>query len=205
MERNKIKSEKRVFDNYFKVDEAIVEHSKKDGSVVELSRMKLIRPDAVAVLLYNTETDRVILVRQFRYPIADIEWFDVLEIVAGKMDAGETPEQTAMREVLEETGYKITKESLMHLTSMYSSPGYSTEKVHVFVSFADNSMIVGEGGGLETENESIEIVEVDHEKFFKMIDDGKICDSKTIVAAMMLFRSSIQKVIGLGYSIKSEK
>lgn len=205
MERNKIKSEERVFNSYFKVDEATIEHTKIDGGVVELSRMKLARPDAVAVLIYNKDTNRVTLVRQFRYPIAHREKTNILEIVAGKMDGDEFPSQTAEREVFEETGYRIPEDDLIFLTSVYSSPGYSTEMVHLFASIVDNSMKESGGGGLEAEFEGIETVDVDFKEFFEMIDDGRIRDSKTILAATMFLRISIQEVLDLGFSIKPEK
>jgi len=71
MDKITILSEIRAFDSYFKVDKALVSHDKEDGTTETYSRYKLTRPDAVAVLILNKDTEKVTLVKQFRYPIAN--------------------------------------------------------------------------------------------------------------------------------------
>lgn len=204
MESIKILSETRAFDSYFKVDKALVSHDKGDGTTETYSRYKLTRPDAVAVLILNEDTGKITLVKQFRYAIADREPNGVLEIVAGKMDEGETPEQSAIREVMEEVGYEISLECLSAPTITYASPGYSSEKFYTYIATVNNKMKVADGGGLETEHESIEIVEVDVQKFMEMARDGQINDSKTLIAAQNLFLKSIEAVLESGFSIKAK-
>ena len=204
MESIKVLSETRAFDSYFKVDKALVSHDKGDGTTETYSRYKLTRPDAVAVLILNKDTEKITLVKQFRYPIADREPNGVLEIVAGKMDEGETPEQTAIREVMEEVGYEISLECLSLPTIAYASPGYSSEKVYTYIATVNNDMKVAIGGGLETEHESIEIIEIDAKEFMEMVRDGKINDSKTLIAAHNLFLQSVQAILENGFSIKSK-
>ena len=203
MDKIKVLSEIRAFDSYFKVDKALVSHEKEDGSTDTYSRYKLTRPDAVAALILNKDTEKVILVRQFRYPIADREPNGVLEIVAGKMDEGETPEQTIIREVMEEVGYKIDSTCISKPTIAYASPGYSSEKVYNYIVTVNNEMKVSDGGGLETEHESLEIVEIDVQKFMEMVRDGEIIDSKTLICAYNLLLQSLQFMLDSGASISA--
>jgi ADP-ribose pyrophosphatase len=203
MESIKVLSEIRAFDSYFKVDKALVSHDKGDGTTETYPRYKLTRPDAVAVLIVNEDTEKVTLVKQFRYPIADKEPNGVLEIVAGKMDEGETPEQTAIREVMEEVGYEINLECLSLPTIAYASPGYSSEKVYTYIATVNNKMKVASGGGLESEHESIEIIEIEVQKFMEMVRDGEIVDSKTLIAAYNLLLQSLQLLIDSGASISA--
>jgi GDP-mannose pyrophosphatase NudK len=203
MESIKVLSESRAFDSYFKVDKALVSHNKGDGTTETYPRYKLTRPDAVAVLIVNEDTEKVTLVKQFRYPIADKEPNGVLEIVAGKMDEGETPEQTAIREVMEEVGYEINLESLSLPTIAYASPGYSSEKIYTYIATVNNKMKVASGGGLESEHESIEIIEIEVQKFMEMVRDGEIIDSKTLIAAYNLLLQSLQLLIDSGASISA--
>lgn len=203
MERIKVLSESRAFDSYFKVDKALVSHDKGDGTTDTYPRYKLTRPDAVAVLIVNEDTEKVTLVKQFRYPIADKEPNGVLEIVAGKMDEGETPEQTAIREVMEEVGYEINLECLSFPTIAYASPGYSSEKIYTYIATVNNKMKVASGGGLESEHESIEIIEIGLQKFMEMVREGEIVDSKTLIAAYNLLLQSLQLLIDSGASISA--
>lgn len=204
MDKITILSEIRAFDSYFKVDKALVSHDKEDGTTETYSRYKLTRPDAVAVLILNKDTEKVTLVKQFRYPIANREPNGVLEIVAGKMDEGETPEETAIREVMEEVGYKIDSSCLSIPTIAYASPGYSSEKVYSYIATVNNSMKVSEGGGVETEHESLDIIEIDVQKFMEMVRDGEIVDSKTLIAAHHLFLQSVQTILESGFAIKAK-
>ena len=104
-----VRKERRLLDAFFKVDEAVLRHERRDGSLSpELSRLHLERGDGVAALLYRTDEDRVVLMRQFRYPAWLREgpgW--ILEIVAGMLKEGEDPQEAIRRESHEETGYRV--------------------------------------------------------------------------------------------------
>jgi ADP-ribose pyrophosphatase len=204
MSKIEITSEERVFNNYFKVDKAEVKHTLENGDVLKYSRMKLTRPDAVAALILNVDTEKVILVKQFRYPIADRESENILEIVAGKMDAGETPEQSMCREIMEEVGYKIEESDLTRKKSIYISPGYSTEIIHIFIVKVKDSMKVSNGGGVETEQENLEIVEMDAGEFMSACRKGEIADAKTIISANELLISSIEGLLDYGVSVRKQ-
>ena len=185
----KVIAEHFEYDKYFKVKKGLVEHSFDDGRVEKYSRLKLVRPDAVCVLLYNEDTDNIILTKQFRYPIFYRQDQDdyILEAVAGKIDLNESPEEAAQREVLEEVGYRIDKHFLIGPIYFYASPGYSSEKIYCYFAFVRNSMKDENfGGGLESEYEEIEIVEIKRYDFCEMIENNKIIDGKTIIASTML-------------------
>jgi ADP-ribose pyrophosphatase len=117
----------------------------------------------------------VLLVRQYRAAAGR----ETLEIPAGKLDPGETPEEAIRRELFEETGYQAGK--LTHLRSYYPSMGISDEIIHVFR--ADDLTPVGSLSGDET---GLEPVILSLEEVRKKIEGGEILDSKTIIAVREL-------------------
>lgn len=183
----KIIGESRAYDSYFKIDEAKVEEKQPDGTSVEYSRFKLTRPDAVTVLVFNEDTGNVILVKQFRYPIAQHSSENILEAVAGKIDAGETPQQAAVRELFEEIGYKISESKLGKPIEIFASPGYSSEKIYIFLAVVkDLDKVENAGGGVQGEHENIEIIELPISEFVNKVHSNEIKDSKTIIAANLI-------------------
>jgi len=78
----RVVSEDRVFNSYFKVDSAVVAEKQDDGSEITYNRFKLTRLDAVTVLVFNEDTKKVTLVKQFRYPIIQHSAENILEAVA---------------------------------------------------------------------------------------------------------------------------
>jgi nudix-type nucleoside diphosphatase (YffH/AdpP family) len=178
----KILKEKTAFNKKLVVEEGKISINKK-----KVSRERVLREDAAAVLLYNTETQKIILTKQFRFAIAAKSKEDILEIVAGKIEGGKSAEETAIKEVEEETGYRIRKENLKFLLSCFSTPGYSSECFHVYYAKVNNADKVSEGGGLKEENEFIQVIELGSEEFKNMIQSAEIKDAKTYLAALYLF------------------
>lgn len=182
-----ILSENRDYDSYFKIDKAEVEEKTEGELPKKYFRYKLTRPNAVTVLLFNEDEKTITLVKQFRYPIAHCEKENILEAIAGKIDAGETPQQAAVREVFEEVGYKISESNLGTPIEFYASAGYSTEKIFVFLATVKNSdKVENAGGGVEGEHENIEIVDVRVMDFLSMVHKNEIKDAKTIIASNLL-------------------
>ena len=132
-------------------------------------------PNSVGILVHNTLKDTIILVKQFRVgPEKELE-----EIVAGKLEAKDgKKEVAAKREVLEETGYKV--KSMKLLKEFYTCPGPVTEKMSLF--YAQVSEQIEAGGGLESENEEITIIERKLEDFLTY----EYTDAKTIIAQQWL-------------------
>ena len=194
-------SEERVYNSYVKVDEGLFKETNENGEEVTYQRSRVVRPDAVAVIVYHSDDDAVMLVKQSRYPTYGKVNGDIFEIVAGKMDEGEEPFQTALREVEEEIGYKIKEENLLYRSSFFASPGYSTEIIHLFAASVSNEDIVSDGGGVQGEHENIEIHKIPVKEFFDMFGRGEIVDAKTIIGANALWhlRNGDRVEIGLQY------
>ena len=127
---------------------------------------------ASAVLAFDGKGN-VLLVKQHRFPHGF-----VFEIPAGTLDKNENPRVGAIREFIEETGYKPKK--LKHLINYYPFIGYNTQKIHCYV--AQDIEKVSE---IKLEyDEFLTLVKMDFKKLLKMIVSGKIVDSKTICAAL---------------------
>lgn len=127
---------------------------------------------AVAIVAVN-EQGEVLLVRQYRHAAGKT----LLEIPAGKLEKGEDYKASAYRELLEETGFKAAK--LTRLISFFSTPGFTTEKLHLFLA---------SGLGLEQQNldqdEFIDVVRVKFENAVEMIWTGEICDAKSVAGIL---------------------
>ena len=165
-------------------EELVVEAATISVKGNSFQRQRLKREDAAAVLLLNTDTNHIILTRQFRYAVHDKTEEDFLEIIAGKVDQDETPVKTAIRETLEETGYRVHEANMQLLMSCFSTPGYSSECFYLYYATVTDKDKTGEGGGLKEENESIEVVELDAGAFISMVKSGALKDCKTCVAGL---------------------
>ena len=141
---------------YFLTREHVLRHPLLDGGMgEEVRREVFVATDAALVLPYDPARDRVLLVEQFRmgpFERGDPRPF-VLEPVAGRVDAGETPEETARRECAEEAGLDLR--ALEHISSHYCSPGCSTEFYHCYLGLADLPGLERGRGGLAAEHEDI--------------------------------------------------
>jgi ADP-ribose pyrophosphatase len=122
-----------------------------------------------------TEENRMILVRQFRKAAEKA----ILEVPAGKIEKGEDPIMTAARELKEETGYTAAK--LEHITSFYSSVGYSEEVIHLYYA---KGLSPGETDF--DDNEAIDIEEYDVARLKRMVLEGEIEDAKTVAAILIV-------------------
>jgi ADP-ribose pyrophosphatase len=149
--------------------------SAPDGSTYE--REVVHHPGAVAVVPVLDDGRTVVLVRQYRSALDDL----VLEVPAGKCDVeGEAPERTAVRELEEEIGYRV--ERLEQLCVIHNSPGFSDERVVIFLA---RHMDAGTPSphGIEEQHMAIEhvsLAEVD-----ALIADGRITDAKTVVGLLL--------------------
>jgi ADP-ribose pyrophosphatase len=130
--------------------------------------------DCIAVIAVDND-DNVLLVKQFRKSVEK----ELLEIPAGGIDAGEDAEAAVIREMQEETGFR--PQSLERLTGFYSSPGFCTEYLHLYLA-TDLTP-----GRLHAEDTAgIEVVRVPIVQITDLVMSGQICDSKTI-AGLLFF------------------
>ncbi|MEM1542450.1 MAG: NUDIX hydrolase [Ignisphaera sp.] len=127
---------------------------------------------SVAIVPFK-DMRKIVMVKQFRAPIN--KW--ILEIPAGRIEFGESPEEAVVRELREEVGY--VPKYVQKLVSVYMSPGYSDEVIHIYV--AKNLEYVGAS---PEKGELIEIVEVDIDKALEMILADDAADAKTLIALL---------------------
>ena len=172
-------------DNWYTLKKVSYEYLKKDNSLQIQTREAYDRGNGATILLYNKEQKTVILTRQFRLPtfINGNNTGMLIEACAGLLDK-DNPEDCIRKETEEETGYKVT--DVRKIFEAYMSPGSVTEILYFFVARYDKSMKVTEGGGIEHEQENIEVLEIPFSQAMQMIDDGEIKDGKTIMLLQYL-------------------
>ena len=163
-----------------------------DGIWKRLSRESYDRGNGTSILLYNKEKGTVILTKQFRMPAYANDKNDgmSIEVCAGALDKNEEPEVCIIREVEEEVGYKIEKAT--KVLEAYTSPGAVTEKMYMFIAEYSEDMKVNNGGGVESEDEEIEVMELSFQESIKMMHNFEIIDAKTI---MLLQYAQINKLL----------
>lgn len=179
-DRIKIKDTKLLSDNWYTLNKVTYEYQKKNGEWETHSREAYDRGNGATILLYNKHNKTIILTRQFRLPtfVNGNESGMLIETCAGLLDK-DNAEDCIKKETEEETGYKITK--VRKIFESYMSPGSVTEMLYFFVAEYNKEMKVSEGGGLEEEQENIEVLELAFDKAFNMIYTGEIKDGKTIM------------------------
>lgn len=177
-----IKKTEILSKDYNTLKRLTLEVKKKDGKREAQIREVYEKDSGATILLYNKEKQSVILTKQFRIPIYLNEKGGhngmAIEACAGLLE-GLSPKETAIKEALEETGYEVSDPE--YLFEAYMVPGTVTEKVFFFIAHYDSSQKVNAGGGLESEGEEIEVLELPFEQAYHMIASGEITDGKTIM------------------------
>jgi len=156
-----------------------VRRDRRDGSEQTLNHEIYDTGDGAAILLYDPDRSRVVLVRQFRL-IAFLREGrpTMIEVCAGRLD-GENAEARIIKEAEEETGYRIRHPR--RLFEAYMSPGVFAEKLTFFAARYSPADRAGDGGGLHQEGEDIEVLEPTLGEALAMIERGEIIDAKTIL------------------------
>jgi GDP-mannose pyrophosphatase NudK len=191
MEQIKIIKEDLLSDNWYTLKKYTYEILKRDGSRQEQTREVYDRGNGAAILLYNKEYKTVILTRQFRLPsfVNGNKNGVLIEACAGLLDQ-DNPEEAIRRETEEETGYRV--KDVRKIFESYMSPGSVSEILYFFIAEYTQSMKVHEGGGIEHEQEDIEVLEILFDKAYAMIETGEIKDAKTI---MLLQYMKIRQIL----------
>jgi ADP-ribose pyrophosphatase len=193
MKKVSIEQKKYILEDVFKVEEAYLRYEKFNGEMSgTVRRISLERGDSVSILIYNTITNKIILISQFRYPSYKSENGWLIETIAGIVDSNESPDESARREVEEETGLEITK--LEHIATFFPSPGGSSERI--FLYYSEVSMdpdSYEKTGGLACEGEDIKSYEITLEDALEKIKSGEIMDAKTILGIYWLQNRQLKK------------
>ena len=144
---------------------------------VELKNQKYAKREIVdhkaAACILAVKDHKILLVKQYRKAVEE----NILELPAGILNIAEEPQDGALRELKEETGYKAGKIELIY--EFYTSPGFTNEKVYLFKA----SDLIFESTDMD-EDECIETIQVDKDQAKKLLETGKIADSKTIIGLM---------------------
>jgi len=174
------------------LDRIDYEYQFKNGEWKSISRECYNRGDGAAIFLYNVDKGTVILTKQFRMPIYENTKSEAMsiEVCAGSIENNDHPLETILRETEEEVGYKISEAKEVFKT--YTSPGALTEKLFLYVAEYTDALKISEGGGLEIENEEIEVLELPFSKVISMIETEEIIDAKTI---MLVQYAQINKLL----------
>ncbi len=177
---------KKLFEGYVAIEEALLKIKRCNTEKEDLvRRIAIVRDDAVGAVLYCPATQEIILVSQFRYPVFRHGCAELVEIPAGMVDNNEKPYTTIKREILEETGYEVSR--LKFVQSYYISPGISSERLHLFYGVIEPEDQKQSGGGLDQEHEHIEVLKWPVEKVYNDLIKGRIKDGKTIIALQWFF------------------
>ena len=183
-----ILSRRIVFEDFFKIEAAMVQYERFDGHMSPpVRRLNFVRGDSVAAVLYDERGGSVILVNQFKYPTCTHGSGWITELVAGTVSDDEDPASAIRREILEEAGYRV--DSLELLTTFYVSPGGSSERVWLYLALVDATSKIGAGGGIPSEGEDIEVIEMSLPETWQAVQQGRIVDAKTVVGLMWLAAS----------------
>lgn len=168
------------------------------GMIPTATREFIVSRSAVAGIVHCPSEEKVLMLRQFRYPIyhetgdAHLAW--IYETVAGLIDDGETPMSTFIREVEEEAGVEIEEGNTKFETSYYVSPGFANEQHFIFTATVDKTGETSQDGGLDDESEAIVSDWLTYDEIRKLVqgvkdDEGnihKIVDGKTLMGLMKI-------------------
>jgi GDP-mannose pyrophosphatase NudK len=187
----KILDTKILSDNWYTLKKITFEKTQNGSQPIKQDREVYDRGNGATILLYNKEQQTIVLTRQFRLPtyVNGNTTGLLIESCAGLLDR-DNPEECIKRETEEETGYKLS--AVKKVFEAYMSPGSVTEILYFFVAEYTPEMKVGEGGGLDHENEDIEVLELPFTRALEMMNNGEIKDGKTM---LLLQYAQINKLL----------
>lgn len=177
-------------DNWYSLKKYTFEQQRRDGEWQRQSREVYDRGNGATILLYNRERKTVILTRQFRFPVfINGHESNLIEAAAGLLDNMD-PESRIKAEAEEETGFKVAR--VQKIFEAYMSPGSVTEKLYFYVAEYQPQDRTGAGGGVKSEGEDIDVLEITLEDALRYVETGQIVDGKTI---MLLYHVALKGIL----------
>lgn len=137
-------------------------------------KREIIEHKGAVAIVAITNDNKIVLVKQYRKAVEK----ELYELPAGKIEIGESPLDSAIRELKEETGYSAESLKLIH--KYYPTPGFSNQLVFIYLA---KNLIPGEYN-LE-EDEFLEVCEIDRDEAYNMVINNEICDSKTVIGLLL--------------------
>jgi nudix-type nucleoside diphosphatase (YffH/AdpP family) len=185
MRKVEIENKRTLFKDVFTITETNLRFEQFKGSMSDtVRRLVFERGDSVAALLFNRDTQRVILTEQFRFPTYEKGPGWLYEVVAGMIDKGEQAEDAMRREIHEEIGYQTHE--LTHIATFYVSPGGSSERIMLYYAEVGDADRISSGGGLASEHEDIRQVDLTLAELWNALENNIILDAKTLIAVQWL-------------------
>lgn len=160
-----------------------------DGKIIKLqvddvvlpngktAKRELVKHQGAVAVIAITKDHKIVFVEQYRKPLER----SLIEIPAGKLELGEEPETTAVRELEEETGY--TTKDLSFVTSFYSSPGFADELLHIYITDTLEKLDHPVAGD---DDEFVEVLELTLDEAKQYVEEERIHDAKTNYAVLYL-------------------
>jgi GDP-mannose pyrophosphatase NudK len=167
-------------DDYYVLRRYALDIRRRDGTSQSITRQVCTRDDSAVILLMSDTTDTVVLTRQFRLPLFVRGDSDgILTELPGGLLESNTALDAVRREAEQETGYRVL--TVDEVLSAYMSPSLLTELTHFFIGTYEHADRVSSGGGVRSEGEDIEVVEVPFLEALAMVERGEIDDARTIL------------------------
>lgn len=181
----KLLSQRDLYKGFFRMTEYRFKHRLFEGGwSEEVKREVFERGNAGVLLAYDPKRDEVVLIEQIRIPAyetSETPW--LLEVVAGMVEQGESPEDVVRREAQEEAGVVVGR--CEPIVSYLSSPGGTSERMHVYVGEVDATTAKGIHG-LACENEDIRVHVVSREQAYCWVEEGVIDNAASVIALQWL-------------------
>ncbi|OKP01497.1 ADP-ribose diphosphatase [Xenorhabdus eapokensis] len=178
-------SQKTLYRGFFKMTEYQFKHRLFRGGWSETIKREVFERGHAGVLLpYDPVRDQVVLIEQIRIPAIETShtpW--LLEVIAGMIEEGEEAEQVVRREAVEEAGIEVKR--CQPALSYLSSPGGTTERLHIFVGEVDAATASGVHG-LEGEHEDIRVLVVSRDQAYQWVEEGIIDNAASVIAIQWL-------------------
>lgn len=177
-------------DNWYILKKFTFDKRRRDGEWQRQSREVYDRGNGATILLYNRDKKTIILTRQFRFPVfINGHEGDLIEAAAGLLDNMD-PESRIKAEAEEETGFTVSR--VEKIFEAYMSPGSVTEKLYFYLAEYHPQDQTGNGGGIKSEGEDIDVLEVTLDEALRGIETGQIVDGKTI---MLIYHVALKGIL----------
>lgn len=177
-------------DNWYILKKFTLDKRRRDGEWQRQSREVYDRGNGATILLYNRDKKTIILTRQFRFPVfINGHEGDLIEAAAGLLDNMD-PESRIKAEAEEETGFTVSR--VEKIFEAYMSPGSVTEKLYFYLAEYHSQDQTGQGGGIKSEGEDIDVLEVTLDEALRGIETGQIVDGKTI---MLIYHVALKGIL----------
>jgi ADP-ribose pyrophosphatase len=183
-----------LYEGWFKLLRLKLRYQRFDGEWSEPhEHVGMFGSSGVSVLLYDPQTEHVVLVEEFRQGAAFTDNPFLLGLAGGGVGKEESPKDAAIREAKEEAG--ATVYDIQHLMTYYVSPGFTDNRNHTYVGFVDSTK-VGGVHGLEHENENIRVKVMPLAEALSLISEGKLVNGPAMTALLYfgLHKDSILKI-----------